>query len=263
MNEKVQQRVIEHAIYTEIQFPQCTRVFTALQGSQNYQMDDAESDVDTKTLIVPSFKEIVFHSKHISTTIEVPPTVEHSDVKDARDMFQCFRKQNINFLEILFTPYVQVNERFKEEYAALYENREAIAHLNPYQCLRAMIGHLMEKYEKFEHPYPTIKWKIDKYGYDSKQLVNMLRIQDFLTRFFEEKESFENCLIPKEKERMKRIKRYALSYGEACAIKERTKLWADEFLEIWRNKLPNKEDSKTSKLLDEILYSIFKKGVVD
>lgn len=33
MNEKVQQRVIEHAVYTEVQFPQYTRVFTALQGS--------------------------------------------------------------------------------------------------------------------------------------------------------------------------------------------------------------------------------------
>lgn len=226
-------------------------------------MDDAESDVDTKTLIVPSFKEIVFHNRHISTTIEVPPTIEHSDVKDARDMFQCFRKQNINFLEVLFTPYVDVNEKFKEEYSALYENREAIAHLNPYQCLRAMIGYLMEKYEKFEHPYPTIKWKIDKYGYDSKQLVNMLRIQDFLIRFFEKEESFEDCLVPREKERLKNIKRYALSYEEACAIKEETKLWANNFLMKWKETLPNKEDIETSKLLNEILYSIFKKGVKD
>ena len=137
MDEKVLKRVFEHAEYVEKQMPNHPRIFTALQGSQNYGLADAESDVDTKTLVLPDFKEMIFEKKRVSTTLEVAPTVEHADVKDVREMFNCFRKQNINFLEILFTPYVDINPMFEEHYEHLYRNRERIAHWNPYQIGRA------------------------------------------------------------------------------------------------------------------------------
>ena len=98
MDEKVLKRVFEHAEYVENQLPDYSRIFTALQGSQNYGLADVESDVDTKTLVLPMFKELVFAKKHISTTLKVAPTIEHADVKDIREMFTCFRKQNINFV---------------------------------------------------------------------------------------------------------------------------------------------------------------------
>ena len=183
MDEKVLKRVFEHAEYVEKQLPDYPRIFTALQGSQNYGLADAESDVDTKTLVLPVFEELVFAKKRMSTTLEVAPTIEHADVKDVREMFTCFRKQNINFLEILFTPYVDVNPMFMEHYQVLFDEREAIAHLNPYQGLRAMVGHLMEKYHAFDHPYPSIAWKIEKYHYDPKQLHHLLRVEEYLGRY--------------------------------------------------------------------------------
>ena len=45
MDEKVLKRVFEHAEYVEKQLPDYPRIFTALQGSQNYGLADAESDV--------------------------------------------------------------------------------------------------------------------------------------------------------------------------------------------------------------------------
>ena len=37
-----------------------------LYGSQNYNMDGPNSDVDTKCLIVPSFEEIAFNKKAVN-----------------------------------------------------------------------------------------------------------------------------------------------------------------------------------------------------
>lgn len=256
----IYKRVSEHAEYVEKQLPDYPRIFTALQGSQNYGLADAESDVDTKTLVLPVFEELVFAQKRISTTLEVAPTIEHADVKDVREMFTCFRKQNINFLEILFTPYVDVNPMFEDHYLTLHSEREAIAHLNPYQGLRAMIGHLMEKYHAFDHPYPSIAWKIEKYHYDPKQLHHMVRFQEFLTRFFEDGDSYEDCLTPKNPTELLAIKRGSLPYEYACEVREETKLWADEFLAKWKDKLPNEDDPATSQLMNELIMDMFVKA---
>ena len=192
MKEEVLRRVFEHADYVNQQYQDShVRFFTALQGSQNYHLDDEESDVDTKTLIIPHVQDLILNKKRVSTTLLVEPTIEHADVKDIREMFDCFRKQNINFLEILFTPYVDVNPLLVDHYNELYNHREDIAHLNMYQGLRAMVGHLTEKYFAFDHPYPSIVDKIEKYGYDPKQLHHMIRFQEFLTRFFQKGESYE------------------------------------------------------------------------
>ena len=41
-------------------YPKERIVALVLQGSQNYGLDDAESDVDTKLLLVPTLDEIIF-----------------------------------------------------------------------------------------------------------------------------------------------------------------------------------------------------------
>ena len=255
--EKIMSRLREHYDESLQYFPEEQIVGVFLQGSQNYGLADAESDVDTKTLVLPVFEELVFAKKRMSTTLEVAPTIEHADVKDVREMFACFRKQNINFLEILFTPYVDVNPLFADHYAALFDEREAIAHLNPYQGLRAMVGHLMEKYHAFEHPYPSIIDKIERYGYDPKQLHHMVRFKEFLIRFIKDGDSYEDCLIPKDPKMLIAIKRGAIPYDAAKEMREEHKIWADEFLAEWKPKLANEEDPVTSKFMDDLLLDVF------
>lgn len=258
VKENVLRRVFEHADYVNKTYNNDhVRFFTALQGSQNYGLDDELSDIDTKSLVIPSVSSLILNKKRVSTTLLVEPTIEHADVKDMREMFECFRKQNINFLEILFTPYVDVNPKLAEQYNALYDQREAIARLNPYQGMRAMIGHLMEKYYAFDHPYPSIMDKIEKFGYDPKQLHHMIRFKEFLIRFIEKDESYEECLIPKDPDELIAIKRGCIPLHEARFIREETKLWADRFLEKWRAKLPNEEDPFTRQFMDDVLLDAF------
>ena len=71
-----------------------------LYGSQNYNIDTPYSDVDVKAIYVPSLADAVLENKWTSFEFHNIQN-EHCELKDIREMFNCFRKQNINFLEIL------------------------------------------------------------------------------------------------------------------------------------------------------------------
>ena len=137
-----------------------------IQGSQNYGLDiyteEYKSDIDTKMLVIPSLEDIVYNKKPISTTY-ILPNNEHIDIKDIRLYFDNFKKQNINFVEILFSNYYIVNPKYQDLWDELIKNRENIAHYNYNQTLRCIAGMSMEKKKALCHPYPTIKEKIDKY----------------------------------------------------------------------------------------------------
>lgn len=136
-----------------------------LQGSQNYCLDYEDSDIDTKLIVLPTFKNIIHNDSPISTTF-VRENDEHTDYKDVRLYVKNFMKQNINFLEILFTNFCIVNKRFEEDWLGLRLNREKIAHYNRFRALKAMKGMTLEKYAALEHPYPSKKEVLERYGYD-------------------------------------------------------------------------------------------------
>lgn len=136
-----------------------------LQGSQNYGLDYEGSDIDTKAIVIPSFEDFVLNKKPASTTL-ILPSNEHIDVKDIRLMHECFRKQNINFIEILFTKYRYMNPDYEALYQPMFNNNEKIAHYNNYAAVNCIAGMVYEKHKAMEHPYPTLKDKIEKYGYD-------------------------------------------------------------------------------------------------
>ena len=50
-----------------------------------------------------------------------------------------------------------------------------------------------EKYKALCHPYPTIKHKIDQYGYDGKQLHHIIRVNEFIKNYIADM-PFEQCL---------------------------------------------------------------------
>ena len=188
-------------------YPDKTLFYLAIQGSQNYDLDiytdEYKSDVDTKAIVIPSLEEIVMNKKPISTT-HVLPNNEHLDIKDIRLMFDNFKKQNINFLEILFSKYWIAGDGFDDLVYELRKNKEIIAHYNTNQALRCMAGMSMEKKKALTHPYPTIIDKIEKYGYDGKQLHHIIRMNNFIFGYGEGK-TFEECLtyLPNREDMMK------------------------------------------------------------
>lgn len=192
-----------------------------LYGSQNYELDYEKSDVDTKAIVLPTLKDIILNRQPVSTTVDMWNGCL-CDAKDIRKMFECFKKQNINFIELLFTQYYVLNPIYKSLYQPMLDNAEKIARYNNYASLNCMSGMALEKYNALDHPYPSIKDKIDKYGYDQKQLHHILRIKDFIQRYVAG-ENYSTILIPTDKEELLKVKTdYIYSLIEAKTLAKET-----------------------------------------
>ena len=179
-------------------FPEDRIVGVFLQGSQNYGLDYEGSDIDTKCIVLPTLEDLIFNRKPVSTT-HVLPNEEHLDLKDVRLYFQTFRKQNLNFMEILFTKYKIVNPTYEPMWNRLIENNEQIARYNPVGAVKTMKGIALEKYHALEHRYPSKVELIDTWGYDGKQLSHLIRVDEYLARYIAG-EPYADCLITKKPE---------------------------------------------------------------
>ena len=179
-------------------FPEDRIVGVFLQASQNYGLDYEGSDIDTKCIVLPTLEDLIFNRKPVSTT-HVLPNEEHLDLKDVRLYFQTFRKQNLNFMEILFTKYKIVNPTYEPMWNRLIENNEQIARYNPVGAVKTMKGIALEKYHALEHRYPSKVELIDTWGYDGKQLSHLIRVDEYLARYIAG-EPYADCLITKKPE---------------------------------------------------------------
>ena len=262
-DEWAREQLIHHqnfarSIYTDNQI-----VGVFCQGSTNYGLDTEFSDFDTKCILVPSFQDIALAKSPISTT-KILDNNEHLDAKDIRLYIQCFRKQNVNFLEILFTDYFAVNPLYFDHWARLVQNREAIAHMNPYRAVKAMKGVAMEKFHAMEHPYPTKLDIIEKSGHDGKQTHHLIRIDDFITRFIAG-ESYVECLKPTKGliDELQAYKRQEIplevARKRANEVLEHVTMVADEFCESHEDK----EDEGCRWLLEDVSYNIMRTATLE
>lgn len=199
-NNFINQRVQEH--YNEACSLGCEVFGVFLQGSQNYNLDiysdSYKSDIDTKAIILPSFDDFCNGALPVSTT-HVRDNNEHIDIKDIRKMFETFHKQNINFMEILFTKYFVVADKYMKFWKELCRLGEDLTHCHPAQTLRTMAGMSCEKRKAMCHPYPATVDKIEKYGYDGKQLHHILRVNDFMKKYIAGV-PFSKCLTERDDE---------------------------------------------------------------
>ena len=254
-------RVLEHLEEAKQRFSEQNIVGIFLQGSQNYGLDLPTSDVDTKLILTPSFYDIAMNKKPVSTTY-IRANDEHTDDKDIRLYVETFRKQNLNFLEILFTDYCWINPLYAEQWNRLVEHREAIARMNPYRAVKSMKGIALEKFHAMEHPYPTKLDLIEKYGFDGKQVHHLIRVDDYLTRHIAG-EPYKDCLKPTPGlvDWMIEYKRHEIPLEiariEARGILTHTEKIADEFCAKTREV----EDTSCRALLEDVQYNIMRISV--
>ena len=192
--ERIMKRLKEHYDRGAELYGESRIVGIFLQGSQNYGLDYEGSDIDTKLILTPTIEDIIFNRRAVSTT-HIMENEEHLDAKDIRLYIQTFRKQNLNFLEILFTEFKILNPQYEKMWQRLVEHREEIARYNEFQAIKSMKGIAMEKYHAMRHPYPSKLDIIEAYGYDGKQVHHLIRVADYIERYIAG-ESYESCLHP-------------------------------------------------------------------
>lgn len=256
-------RLQEHLDFAMSKYPDHDWFVICLQGSQNYGLADEDSDIDSKLLLIPSFESVTLNKSAISHTI-IMDNDEHCDVKDVREYFRIFRKQNINFVEILFTDYWIVNEKYTDLWLELRRRAEELARYNPYAAVSCMEGMASEKLHALCHEYPSCLYWIETYGYSPKQLSHLLRIKYFLDEYTSNK-SYKDCIYLEDstkRERIMQIKRTGLNLTKECAVE-----LAEDIFNAIKNKAdqfkslnPNKIDEELDIFLNEMAVSILKRS---
>ena len=158
-------------------------------GSQNYNLDTPTSDWDTKAIVIPTFDEVLF-DKPISREISVKrdnDEYEHCEVKDIREFIKMFEKQNINFIEILFTEYKWVNPKFQKLWKEYFvNNREEIARYDMNQAIKSIVG--------------QAKHTIKQNPTNGKKIANGYRLIRFLQKYIDKDVPYWNCIYIPNKE---------------------------------------------------------------
>jgi len=233
-----------------------------LVGSQNYELDYDGSDIDTRAMVLPSFEDFVLNKKLVSYTIELPITKEHVDVKDIRLLFENYKKQNCNFLETMFTDYSLVNNKYVDKIQPIFDTKEKIARFDIYKGLNSMAGMSLEKLAAMEKRYPSLVEKIDKFGYDPKQIHHVLRLNDFIKKFISGID-YKKCMIPDNKEFLIEVKKGNIyNLEEAKVVAKQTCKETYAIAKEYMNNNPNTlEDDveMVNNTMTKVLLDIFKK----
>lgn len=264
MKEKILSRVKEH--YNYLQSLGYEVICTILQGSQNYGLDEYSeeymSDVDTKSIILPTLDSFIKATSPVSKVI-VLENNEHAEIKDIRTMFEMFKKMNISYIELLYSDYIIINPKWADLIAPLFSNKDLISSYSRTHFIKCIYGMTLEKRKALCHPYPTIKDKIDKYGYDGKQLHHIARLYEFLTRF-NNGESIENCFKSNSREELMMYKKQMNADGSVLSAEDAVKI-ADELIfriTALKDDMINhnyiKVKPTATEVLDEIKYNIIK-----
>lgn len=109
---------------------------TFLHGSQNYNLDTTESDVDTISIYVPTVDFAIVNSPKNHQLIMEDGSNEHCTIKDIRNYINELLKSNPNAIELLYTKY----SIYIWEFKYFIVNREKFLKYNPSSFFDAADG---------------------------------------------------------------------------------------------------------------------------
>lgn len=170
-----------------------------LYGSQNYKLDDEISDIDMCCLIVPTYDELLFGYSY-SSNKAIPNSKNRIATKTTTNFFKGIESGNFTNIELLFSPYVIINEKYIEEWEKLKEMRFSLLQGNPVGTISSMVGQAKaylgkaQKYEKEAIP-------------NGKFVANYLRLISSIEKYREKKFEYLYELSPTESVVLKSIKR--------------------------------------------------------
>ena len=230
--------------------------FIALEGSQNYELDLPTSDIDTKLIILPDFNDFVLNHQPVSTT-HIRENGEHTSFTDVRNYFNSLRKQNINFIETLFSPWIIVNRKYEEVFKVLYQNRELIAHYDSVKAVKTVGGIATDRHKAVYNLNSKKADIIKQYGYDGKSVSHLLRLYSFLYNYINEKPYLE-CIIPDRFHKMTilKLKENKVSLD---TVKNYTFWLYNAIQKMVNNYVNNHEEAineEAENLLNDLQYSL-------
>jgi len=260
----VLKRLEEHKQVLEEKGYEVVGIF--LYGSQNYGVDTNNSDVDSKAIVLPTFESIIRGSDMISRSVNMG-NGETCDVKDIREMFTNFLKQNINFTEMLFTDYKIINEKYKDEMELLIKSRDKIITYNQIKLMNCIKGMSYNKLHLLKTDTERTHDDIVKYGYSPKEFHHIHRLNEFITRLIKG-ETFEECLKSSIPKFLKTLKTSPMLNNSddvigvvANKLVEDTKKKADDFIK--NHVIDSKNKEEVESIFYEIKFNCIKKFILE
>lgn len=186
--------------------------YVALYGSQNYGIDTPASDFDWKAIIIPSLEDLVSQTKPVSKVYEYQWW--QIEVKDIRNYIESAVKVNVNFIELLSTPYYYSNDKTKARELRSYFKKLLDEQGEIY--LRACMWMIIQKLHALSHPYPSKLEVLEKFGYDPKQLCHIIRLHQLMVRYTQGNYSFLH--EGQERDLLMKIKAGMVSNAKAWQI---------------------------------------------
>lgn len=150
-------------------YPESSILGVFLYGSQNYNFDTPTSDIDAKAIYIPTYEEMVNLKEPVSKVYETERG--NIEVKDIRLMWKMWKKQNINFVEVLFTDYYLTNKNYTNLWEYITYGREDIARYNPLYTVNSIAGQCRG----------TLSYTM----LTGKKIANFARLLDFLNKYLD------------------------------------------------------------------------------
>lgn len=170
-------------IIDEVSYKQIA--YLGLYGSQNYKLNNENSDIDCECFIFPDKEQIIFNKPITSKTINTKYGT--CVIKDIRAAFNELRKSSPNVLECFATNYSLVNKEYQKQITDICNNINLYAMLSEYKLLKGFEG-LLHRYAK------------DCVAKSSCKLyANFLRISECIKHIIEDDMwYFSSLLVPSE-----------------------------------------------------------------
>jgi len=172
--------------------------YIACYGSNNYGLDlytdTYKSDLDAKAVIVPDLDALVYNSKPVSFVKKME--FGECNIQDIRVYMTSLIKANPAYIETLYTDYFIIDDNFKSEMSQIISKRDDLVYALRGQFMRAIYGMMCEKDVALCHPYPATMAKIEKWGWDGKQLSHNYRLLCLMTNYFFDNKPLKECFCP-------------------------------------------------------------------
>ena len=158
-------------------YPEGSILGVFLYGSQNYQFSWEGSDIDAKAIYIPSKEEIALLKKPVSKEYQFNGA--HVEVKDIRLMWQMWKKQNMNFVEILFTNYYLTYKWYTDKWETILRLKEQIATYDMQYGITSACHQAINTLRGNE--------------INGKKVANAARLADFIWKYMQGK-SYVDCI---------------------------------------------------------------------
>lgn len=229
-----------------------------LYGGQNYGCDTEFSDVDSKAMVLPKINELLLGAAPVTKVIDFEDGGQCT-IKDIREMMKIILKQNINFVEVLFTEHYIINPLYQDLYYELVAIRDRIARADVYTSLSCIGGYVAEKKNRVFRP----STRVSDYGYDGKELSHLVRMSEFLVAFTDGL-SYGECLRSKNPKLQIELKQ-----GNHLFIEEARKLSDDlsefcfEIIREYKKNNSNIKDEEVGGKINQFLLKVLWRRVIN